>query len=101
MRGNQNAQQNNNSPPEPENRNPFAIDAPPIEGLEAKTAALEKFIFGSERKKLPMKERVARLEKKLVPYEHHKPGEDLTERVDRMWSILASANRSPGKTPAQ
>ncbi len=102
MRDSQNAQQSNNTePPPPKHQNPFAIDAPPAEGLEARTAALENFIFGKAQKNLPMKVRVERLEKKLVRYEHHKPDEDLNERVNHLWSILAAANKSSEKPAAQ
>jgi len=99
MHNNQNAQQANNTPDPPKRQNPFALDAAPVEGLEARTAALENFVFGSVQKKLPMKQRVERLEKKLVPYEHHKADEDLNERIDRLWSTLSAANKPAEKAP--
>ncbi len=101
-RGNQNPQQTNDqSTPPPKHQNPFGIDSTPIEGVEARTAALENFIFGGEQKKLPLEKRVERLEKKLLPYEHHKAGEDLNQRIDHLWSILSSANKPSEKLPAQ
>ena len=101
-RGNSNAQQPaDTTPPVIKHQNPFGLDAAPAEGLEARTAALENFIFGSPQKKLPMKTRVERLEKRLVPYEHHKSSDDLNERIDHLWSMLASANKPSEKAPAQ
>ena len=85
----------------PKRQNPFTADAAPVETIEARTAALEKFIFGCTQGSRPMKQRVQRLEKKLVPYEHHEANEDLNARVDHLWSILSTANKQPEKPPAQ
>ncbi len=102
MRGNQNPQQtpDQTTPPQ-KHQNPFGIDSTPAEGVEARTSALENFIFGGEQKKLPLEKRIARLEKKLIPYEHHKAGEDLNQRVDHLWTILSSANKPSEKSPTQ
>lgn len=73
--------------------NPFLSTATQTKGTENKTAVMERFVFGSEHANLPIAERVQHLEKKLVPYEHHKGDEDLTARVDHLWSILSAANK--------
>lgn len=56
-------QTNDQAGPPPKHQNPFGIDSTPIEGVEARTAALENFIFGDAQKKLPLEKRVERLEK--------------------------------------
>jgi hypothetical protein len=76
------------------NSSPFAPDAPQLYGTENKVAAIEKFVLGKEHSELPLEERVAHVEKKLVPYEHHLAGQDVGLRVDHLWSILAAANKS-------
>ncbi len=76
------------------NSSPFAADAPPIYGTENKVAAIEKFVLGKEHSELPLEERIAHVEKKLVPYEHNQAGKDVSARVDHLWSILAAANKS-------
>jgi hypothetical protein len=76
------------------NISPFSPDAPKIYGTDAKVAAIEKFVLGKEHSELPLEERVAHVEKKLVPYEHHQAGQDVGVRVDHLWSILAAANKS-------
>jgi hypothetical protein len=77
--------------------NPFAPGSPDVKSIEQRTSSLEKFVFGHEHFGKPLAERVARLEKKLVPYEHH-TDKDLPTRVDHLWTMLAAANageRSP------
>jgi hypothetical protein len=102
-RGNNN--NNANDPPaEPEKPavkfNPFAPDAAPVQGLQARTAALEKFVFGHSQTSAKMKPRVQRLEKKLVPYEHHSASDqDLEKRVDHLWSTLEAGNKGGSGTP--
>jgi hypothetical protein len=78
-------------PPE----NPFAPGAMEIRGTESRTTILEKFVFGKEQPKKPIEQRVALLEKKLVPYEHNNANKDLGKRVDHLWSILSAANSQP------
>ncbi|HEY9717494.1 MAG TPA: hypothetical protein V6C69_08495 [Trichormus sp.] len=73
--------------------NPFLSSATPTKGLENKTSVMERFVFGSEHGNQPIAERVQHLEKKLVPYEHHKGDDDLNARVDHLWSILSAANK--------
>ena len=87
----------NDPPPEPEKPvvkfNPFAADAAPVQGLEARTAALEKFVFGRPQTNPKMKLRVQRLEKKLVPYEHHQASEtDYEKRINHLWTTLEAGN---------
>jgi hypothetical protein len=78
-------------PPE----NPFAPGSMEIRGTESRTTILEKFVFGKESPKKPIEQRVAVLEKKLVPYEHDNASKDLGKRVDHLWSILQAANTQP------
>jgi hypothetical protein len=94
----------NDPPPEPEKPvvkfNPFSSDAPPVDGLESRTTALERFVFGHAETKPKMKVRVQRLEKKLVPYEHHAASEmDLDKRVNHLWSTLEAGNRGSTRAP--
>ncbi len=87
---------NNYEPDKPKSTdvaNPFLSSSTPTKGMENKTAVMERFVFGSEKASLPIAERVQHLEKKLVPYEHHKGDEDLNARVDHLWSILSAANK--------
>jgi hypothetical protein len=100
----------NDPPPEPEKPvvkyNPFGPDATPVTGLDARTAALERFVFGHSEINPKMKVRVQRLEKRLVPYEHHDPSDkDFEKRIDHLWSTLEAGNRGstrvPGDTPSK
>lgn len=75
-------------------QNPFGIEAKRTEGLEDRAAALENFVYGKVEKKLPIQKRVQRLERKLVPYEHHNEKEDLELRLDHLWAILSAANKN-------
>ena len=72
---------------------PFAPGALPVIGAENRIAIIEKFVLGKDHSELPLAERVEHVEKKLVPYEHHQAGQDLSIRVDHLWSILAAANK--------
>ncbi len=76
-----------------EHFNPFAPDADPIEGINPRTDAMEKFIYGRIDAKMAIEARVERLEKKLIPYDHHAAKQEMKKRVDRLWSVLASANK--------
>ena len=91
--GKNNKQQSTSYTPLEERVNPFAPDADPVEGVEARTTAMEQFIFGRAEGKLKIEARVQRLEKKLIPYEHHAEGKPLSKRVDRLWSTLEAANK--------
>jgi len=79
------------------NQNPFAPGAEEIRGTESRTAVLEKFVFGKEFIQKPIEQRVAMLEKRLVPYEHNNASKQLGSRVDHLWSILSAANSQPTK----
>jgi hypothetical protein len=76
----------------PTKANPFAPDATPVEGAKERMDVMEKFTFGHAQSGQKLDKRVERLEKRLVPYEHHKGIENLHDRVDRLWSIMATAN---------
>jgi hypothetical protein len=98
----------NDPPAEPEKPalkfNPFGADAAPVTGIDARTAALERFIFGHSDMNPKMKVRVQKLEKRLVPYEHHDPNDkNFEKRIDHLWSTLEAGNkgstRVPGETP--
>jgi hypothetical protein len=96
-RGNNDSNQEPDKPPPPPTKvNPFAPDAMPVDGAKEKTDAMERFIFGHVQSGQKLDKRVARLEKRLVPYEHHKGKEDLQQRVDHLWTIMANANGSTG-----
>jgi len=84
------------APPAPVIQNPFAAGSLPVNGIEDRTDAMEKFVFGRHSER-PLEERVARLEKKLAPWEHHEGNQDLTARVNHLWSILAAANSRQSK----
>jgi hypothetical protein len=80
--------------------NPFAPGSAKINGVEQRTATLEKFVFGHEHFGKPIAERVEKLEKKLVPYEHN-GDKDIATRVDHLWTMLNAANtmnKSPVST---
>jgi hypothetical protein len=91
--GKNNKQQATSSAAPEERVNPFAPDADPVEGVEARTTAMELFIFGRADIKLKIEARLQKLEKKLIPYEHHAEGQPLSKRVDRLWSTLEAANK--------
>ncbi len=78
-------------PSKPAIENPFAPGAAQVKGIEQRTSTLEKFVFGHEHFGKPLAERVARLEKKLVPYEHQ-GDKDIATRVDHLWTMLSAAN---------
>ncbi len=86
------------APSAPMIQNPFAPGSLPATGIEDRTNAMEKFVFGREHSDRPLEERVARLEKKLAPWEHHEGSQDLAARVNHLWSILAAANGKQTKS---
>jgi hypothetical protein len=96
MGGGRNSQQNA-PPPAPVVQNPFLPGAEPVDGLENRAQVMEKFVFGHSAPHATVEDRVQRLEKKLVPYEHHDSSQDLAKRVDHLWSMLSAANKSQGK----
>jgi hypothetical protein len=91
-------QSNQNAAPAPAPvQNPFLPGADQVEGVEARSAVMEKFVFGHGLPHATVEDRVQRLEKKLVPYEHHDSSQDLAKRVDHLWSMLSAANKQQGK----
>ncbi len=81
-------------------QNPFSADAQPVTTTEARVTAMEKFVFGHERASMSIEERVALLEKKLVPYQHNNATQDLSVRVTHLWSMLAAANSQASTSSA-
>ena len=79
------------APAKPVIENPFTPGSAQVKGVEQRTSTLEKFVFGHEHFGKPLAERVARLEKKLVPYEHQSD-KDIATRVDHLWTMLSAAN---------
>jgi hypothetical protein len=79
------------APAKPVIENPFLPGSPKINGVEQRTSTLEKFVFGHEHIGKPIAERVEKLEKKLVPYEHNND-KDIATRVDHLWTMLNAAN---------
>ncbi len=84
----------NAEPTAPVSRNPFAEGTNAVVGVGPRLSAMEKFIFGREFTNRPVEERLEKLEKKLVPYEHHTANDDAARRVDHLWSLLAESNKS-------
>jgi hypothetical protein len=79
------------APAKPVIENPFLPGSPNVNGVEQRTSTLEKFVFGHEHVGKPIAERVEKLEKKLVPYEHNND-KDIATRVDHLWTMLNAAN---------
>ncbi|HEY9712243.1 MAG TPA: hypothetical protein V6C72_02160, partial [Chroococcales cyanobacterium] len=84
----------------PVRENPFLAGSSSAAGAENRTAVMERFVFGKDSSTVPLLSRVQRLEKKLVPYEHHDGDSDLEKRVNHLWSILQAAN-GPAMREAQ
>lgn len=74
--------------------NPFAPGSEQVTGVAQRTAAMESIVFGRTYDNRPLEERVERLDKKLIPYEHDVSKKPLPTRVDELWSILSAANSS-------
>lgn len=86
-------------PPDPESKvNPFAPDAKPTVGAQARLDALEKWVNGKVTKG-SLESRAQHLEKKLVPYEHNLASMDIEKRVGNLWTIVAKANENVVTTP--
>jgi hypothetical protein len=77
--------------------NPFGPAGEDVKGAENRTATMEKFCFGKENGSKPLEERVAKLEKRLVPWEHNAASKDMTTRVNHLWSLLQAANSTSHK----
>ncbi len=69
--------------------NPFAEG---ITGTDRKLSAMEEFVYGHNYATRPVQDRLERLEKRLVPYEHNLAQKDVTYRVNNIWNILSVAN---------
>ncbi|MBI2810955.1 MAG: hypothetical protein HYX67_09025 [Candidatus Melainabacteria bacterium] len=69
--------------------NPF-IDG--VTGTDQRLSAIEEFVYGHNYATRPAQDRLARLEKRLVPYQHNLAQKDVTSRVNNLWNILNVAN---------
>jgi hypothetical protein len=82
------------------NGNQLAYGAPPpvnqfspdVQGIDQRVATMEQSVFGQSYSNRPLADRVSRLEKKMVPYEHNLGSNDLPTRVDHLWTILSVAH---------
>jgi hypothetical protein len=78
--------------PAPVHTNPFAPGNQLASGAAQRTTIMENSVFGRSFPDRPLNERVQRLEKRMVPYEHNLDKKSLPNRVDQLWSILSAAN---------
>lgn len=69
--------------------NPF-VDG--VTGTDQRLSAIEEFVYGHNYATRPVQDRLERLEKRLVPYEHNLAQKDVTSRVNNLWNILNVAN---------
>jgi hypothetical protein len=79
--------------------NPFAPGNQMASGTAQRTTIMEQAVFGHSYPNRPLDERIARLEKKIVPYEHNLSAKNLPSRVDNLWSILSAANNLNNNSP--
>ncbi|MBS1954262.1 MAG: hypothetical protein JST89_08750 [Cyanobacteria bacterium SZAS-4] len=70
-------------------KNPF-VDG--VTGTDRRLSAIEEFIYGHNYATRSAQDRLERLEKRLVPYEHNLAQKDVTFRVNNLWNILNVAN---------
>ncbi|MFN8554026.1 MAG: hypothetical protein U0103_21330 [Candidatus Obscuribacterales bacterium] len=80
---------NDNSEPPKAPVNPFVNG---VTGTEQKLSAMEEFVYGHNYATRPVQDRLERLEKRLVPYQHNLAQKDVTYRVNNIWNILSVAN---------
>jgi hypothetical protein len=66
--------------------------SPDVQGIDQRVATMEQSVFGQSYTNRPLADRVSRLEKKMVPYEHNLGSNDLPTRVDHLWTILSVAH---------
>jgi hypothetical protein len=71
-------------------QNPFLGNTP--DNSTDRISVMERMVFGHVYENRPDMERMERLEKKLVPYEHNLAQKDLPYRVNNVWNILKVAN---------
>jgi hypothetical protein len=72
--------------------NPFITGGSGPDDPKDRIAVMENMVFGHVYPNRPEEERLERLEKKLVPYEHNLAQKDLPARVNNIWNILKLAN---------
>ncbi|HEY9733649.1 MAG TPA: hypothetical protein V6C89_17140 [Drouetiella sp.] len=79
--------------------NPPASPKPPVNpfvdgvtGTDRRLSAMEEFVYGHNYATKPVQDRLERLEKRLVPYQHNLAQKDVTYRVNNIWNILSVAN---------
>jgi len=77
------------SAPPPEN--PFE-NSNAITSADERVSTMEKTMFNHVYSSRDMQERVARLEKKLIPYEKNLASKSLDSRITHLWTILSVAN---------
>jgi hypothetical protein len=85
----------------PVQTNPFSPDNQMAIGTAPRTTIMETAVFGHSYPNRPLEERVHRLEKKMIPYDHNEANKNLPSRVDHLWRILSAANNlndSPSTT---
>jgi hypothetical protein len=73
----------------PQTANQFS---PSVQGIDQRVALMEQSVFGQSYSNRPLADRVSRLEKKMIPYEHNLGSNDLPTRVDHLWTILSVAH---------
>ncbi len=69
--------------------NPFISG---VSGTDQRLSAIEEFVYGHNYATRPAQDRLERLEKRLVPYEHNLAQKDVTNRVNNLWNLLNVAN---------
>jgi len=77
-------------------QNPFLNGAPGPDDSKDRLSIMEGMVFGHAYDSRSEAERLERLEKKLVPYEHNNAQKDVTTRVNSLWNILKVANTMNG-----
>ncbi|MBS2002971.1 MAG: hypothetical protein JST44_15775 [Cyanobacteria bacterium SZAS LIN-5] len=80
---------NDDSEPPKAPVNPFVNG---VTGTDQKLSAMEEFVYGHNYATRPVQDRLERLEKRLVPYQHNLAQKDVTYRVNNIWNILSVAN---------
>jgi hypothetical protein len=69
--------------------NPFVNG---VNGTDQRLSAIEEFVYGHNYANRPAQDRLERLEKRLVPYQHNLAQRDVNSRVNNLWNILNVAN---------
>ncbi len=63
-----------------------------VTGTDQRLSAIEEFVYGHNYATRPAQDRLDRLEKRIVPYQHNLAQKDVTFRVNNLWNILSVAN---------